>query len=878
MIFHQIPVEDLIKELDTDIDAGLSRDEARGRLDSFGQNALQGKRDRTAAQKFIGQLRDVRLLILMAVAIVAFALAAYRGETEKLLEPVLILFIVLLNAIIIFIQKSKVEAALEKHKERLYPRAVVIRDGAAELIDARELVKGDVIFLEAGDFVPADARLISAEGLIVDESQLFDELLPVEKGASDLIREDAPITARTNMVYSSAAVSSGCGRAIVTAIGMDTEIAKTMGERNYEKPENTRLQRKLLRLGRYFGLLTLTVCMVIFFFGILDGFDAMDMVIIAISLAASAIPEGLAAMADTLMTKTALKMADRKIIVKSPAVVETLGGVNVICSDNSGALTSREMTVTSIWPTTAAAPLKFSGDMDSRESRALIGLAALCCDRDMVYREDENGDTYDPIEFAVLKAAHMMDMTGDRLRRQNPLVMELPFDSERRLMTTVHSTGDGQFMVISKGAVDAVGNCCSSGDYKRVFGINAKMARQGLRILAVAVKTMRYLPEEDADQAEIYEELESELQFLGLIGVLDPPRKDAVEAVMLCRRAGIRPVMITGDSKVTGTAIAAQLGIYRPGDRAVSGLELDEMEDSELSSCIGDISVYTKISMQDKLRVIKAWKSKDAVLAMTGDGVNDTYALKVADIGCAVGIRGTEAAVETADIVVADNDLMKIVSAVKFGRGFYDNIKKVAAYILGINVGGLLTMLLAMILWRVMPLISVQLLWLNLITYSFPALALGVEPVRGDVIDQKPRSKSESVLDGNAGFRVVIMGIIFAVLALSAFWMGYRPLGIEGGRTMAFIVLALSQLIHAFSMRSRDSLLKSGFLSNRPLIYSVLISLVMILVIVFVPPVAQAFGMVNLETWMYITALSLSIIPFPVMEILKAIGIGYSRG
>lgn len=863
----QMTPDEVEEEFNTSIGRGLSEIEAKSRLKSNGPNRLKEEEEKSLLLKFAHQLKDVMILILLAAVTLSLAAAFLGGGENGILEPVLILLILVINAVLGLVEENRAEKSLEVLKELSLPKARVVRGGVESIIDAENLVRGDIIYLEAGDFVPADARLYQAADLMTDESTLTGESLPVEKSANVTVAQRAPLCDRANMVYSGCAVSRGTGRAIVTATGMGSEIGKIAGTLSREKPESTPLQKRLVKLGRHLGIVVIVACAVIFLVGIINDTPVIDMLMVAVSLAVSTMPEGLAAIVTVVLSIGAQRLVRGNAIVRKLSTVEDLGGVSVICLGKTETLTMDQMTVTHVWPTTAPTPMQYSEDMDSRESGMLLGLAAMCCDGDVIFKDNKEEHIGDPTETAIIKAAHLMGMPKESLAEWSTRVMELPFDSERRLMTTVQELGDGQYIVITKGPVDTIGKCCVPGDMYRAEEVNLELSRHGLRVLAVAIKTIKTLPDE-ANQAD----LESELNFLGLIGMMNLPRQETKEAVELCRRAGIKPVMITGDHKATAIAVAEQLDIYRPGDRAVSATELEDMEDSVLSNCIRDISVFARVSPQDKIRIIKAWKAKGDMVAMTGGCIDDAPVLKAADIGCAMGVTGTDVAKEAADLVLADDNFATVIAAVREGRGVYENIKKVIGFLLGTNIGELLTVFFAMMLWGVSPLISVQLLWINLITGSLPAVALGAEPVNMNIMSQKPRPKNEGIMANGLGLSVFIQGSIFAVLALFAFKIGVDAMGIDAGRTMAFIVLALTQLVHSFSMRSRQSLFKIGFFRNRKLISAVLVSLIMVLLIVFIPQVAYAFGMTKLSIWMYIVALALSFIPFPLMEIIKAVG------
>lgn len=864
----QTPTQ-LTEGLQTDPETGLSEREARERLAAHGPNQLEAEKEKNLFLKFLDQLKDVMILILLAAAAVSFAVSIYNRDPGEFLEPILILVIVILNAVMGMMQESRAEKALGALQELSSPKARVTRDGVERVIEAKDLVPGDVIYLEAGDYVPADARLIKASALKTDESSLTGESLPAEKDALAQIAEDTPLGDRLNMIYSGSAVSYGTGRAIVTVTGMDTEIGKIAGLLKNEKAGQTPLQARLARLGTFLGIGALVACAVIFVIGLLGGMGILEIFMVAVSLAVSAIPEGLPAIVTVVLSIGVQRLAARNAIVRRLPAVETLGGASVICSDKTGTLTKNRMTVTRLWPAVWDEERPYQENDDTPETKALLRLGSLCCDGNVLFEEDGT-ETHvgDPTETALVKAAHLMGMPRDALRAETPRIMELPFDSDRKLMTVVLDTGNGGYLSVTKGAFDVIQGRCASGDFDKAAAVNEGLGRQGLRVLAVAMKTLtaRTAPGTEA-------ELESDLALVGLIGMIDPPRTEVKDAVALCRKAGIRPVMITGDHVVTATAIAKELGIYSEGDLTISGTELAAMGDGDLAREIDRIAVYARVTPQDKIRIVKAWQSRDAIVSMTGDGVNDAPALKAADIGCAMGITGTDVARGAADMVLADDNFATIVAAVREGRGIYGNIRRVVAFLLGTNIGELLTVFFAMLFWRLSPLISIQLLWINLVTDSLPAIALGMEAVSGDVMNRPPHAKKEGIFAGGLAVRVILQGVMFAVLTLFAFQIGLWHGELAEGRTMAFAVLSMTQIFHAFSMRSEKSLFKIGFTTNRTLLWAALISLALILLLLFIPPLASMFGMAMLSAWMYASALGLALVPVLVMEICKATGL-----
>ena len=866
MIFYQETTEAVIHHLASDINTGLTDEQVESRLLEYGENRLQEKKKKTNLQRFIDQFKDVMILILIAAAGVSFAIACIEGNLREFFEPVLILLIVLLNAMMGVLQESKAEKALEALKGLSAPHARVIRNGREDLIEASLLVPGDILRLEAGDFVPADARLLRSVSLKSEESALTGESVPAEKNAALIIDENAPLGDRQNMVFSGCSITYGTALAIVTATGMDTQMGKIAGLLEEEEGSATPLQKKLAQLGRSLGIMALAACLVIFLVGLLNGIPALEIFMTAVSLAVSAIPEGLPAIVTIVLSIGVQRMVSKNAIIRRLPAVETLGSASVICSDKTGTLTQNRMTLVSAYYDGENEPEAIS-DSNSERIKKLLRYAALCCDGSVVFHEQKEQHIGDPTETAIVLAAHRNGMDKAALNEAHPRLAELPFDSDRKLMTTVHSI-DGKIIAIVKGAFDVMSSRCVRGDLATAQRINDEMSAQALRVLAIAYKELELIPEEPFAR-----ELENELIFLGLVGMIDPPRPEAKTAVKLCRKAGIKPVMITGDHVVTASAIASQLGILEPQDKAITGAALDAMTDSQLEQEIENFAVYARVSPENKIRIVKAWQKKGQVVAMTGDGVNDAPALKAADIGCAMGITGTDVAKGAADMTLTDDNFSTIVDAVREGRGIYANIKKVVGFLLGTNIGEVVSVFAAMLLWHKSPFLSMQLLWINLVTDSLPAIALGMEAVEKDIMDKPPKPREESLFAHGFGIRIVLQGMMFGALALLAFWIGERASGsLAGGRTMAFIVMALSQVLQSFNMRSEHSLFKIGFFSNRNLNWAALLSLLLVALVLFTP-LSVAFGLILLPGHLYLLALGLILIPLVIMEVSKACGL-----
>lgn len=874
MVFHTQSKEDLEKTFEVAARVGLSQEQVAKRLLENGENRLAAKKKRTWMQRFLLQFKDVMIIILLIAALISFGLAIYDGSAEEFFEPALILLIVIVNAIMGVIQESKAEKALDSLMGMSIQKARVLRGGVESVIDSAGLVVGDIILLEAGDFVPADARLLRSSNLKSEESALTGESVPSEKDARAVVAEKAPLGDRSNMVFSGCSITYGTGIAMVVATGMNTQMGKIAGLLSGEVDTQTPLQRKLASLGKYLGIAALAACLVIFIVGLIKGNQTpIELFMVAVSLAVSAIPEGLPAIVTIVLSIGVQRMVKRNAIIRRLPAVETLGSASVICSDKTGTLTQNRMTLTEAWADGMEAPEKI--DISCQEPIAtLLKYGSLCCDGSVVFVGNDVTHIGDPTETAIVFAAHRNGMPKDEINRELPRVAELPFDSDRKRMTSINRMPDGKYLVIVKGAFDGIAPLCIKGDVDRAEAILEDMSQRALRVLAVAFKIVDTIPSEPT-----MEQMERDLILLGLVGMIDPPREEARVAVATCKEAGIKVVMITGDHVVTATAIARELGIFEQGDESITGAELAAMSDGELDARVEHISVYARVSPEDKIRIIKAWQRKEKVVSMTGDGVNDAPALKAADIGCAMGITGTDVAKGASDMTLTDDNFATIVHAVKEGRGIYDNIKKVVGFLLGTNIGEVLVVFFAMIIWGASPLLSMQLLWINLVTDSLPAIALGREDVDPRVMHHLPKPKGESIFAHGLGIKVALQGVMFALITLGMFLFAWNTLGnLEAGRTMAFLTLSMLQVIHAFNMRSDHSLFASNPFGNRSLNIAVLISTLMIWLVLVVPPIQTVFGLVALPLKYYLIGIAASLIPVPIMELAKAVGIIKPKG
>lgn len=863
--------ESILSDLQTNVEQGLTSEQVLEKRQTYGENKLNEKKKKSNVRRFLEQFQDVMIIILLIAAVVSFVIACIEQNPNEFFEPVLILLIVILNAIMGVAQESKAEKALDALKNMSAPHARVLRDGKEQVVNASSLVPGDIILLEAGDFVPADARLLKSVSLKSEESALTGESVPSEKDAKAEIKENAPIGDRHNMVFSGCSITYGTATAVVTATGMDTEMGKIANLLSGESETQTPLQQKLAKLGKYLGFLALGACAIIFVIGILsDKIQPLDIFMTAVSLAVSAIPEGLPAIVTIVLSIGVQRMVKKNAIIRRLPAVETLGSASVICSDKTGTLTMNRMTLVKTF-VDGENDTESVTDNCSASTKKLLVYGTLCSDGSVVFTDGKETHIGDPTETAIVLAAHKNGYEKDNLNKEYPRIGEIPFDSDRKLMSTINLI-DGKKIVIVKGAFDVMAKRCVKGDIENARVKCDEMSASALRVLAVGYKEIDEVPE-----TLISDEIENGLTFMGLVGMIDPPRPEAKEAVKVCREAGIKPVMITGDHVVTASAIAKELGILMDGDRAITGSELDMMTDSELDSQVESISVYARVSPENKIRIVKAWQRKGQVVSMTGDGVNDAPALKAADIGCAMGITGTDVAKGAADMTLTDDNFATIVEAVKEGRGIYANIRKVVGFLLGTNIGEVVAVFFAMILWQKSPFLSMQLLMINLVTDSLPAIALGMEPVESDVMSRKPKPKKEGIFAHGLGVRIVLQGFMFGILALIGFRVGINYTGtLEGGQTLAFMSLALSQTLQSFNMRSEHSIFKIGPFTNRTLNWAALASIALVALVLFTP-VRIAFGLVVLPWQMYVLGLGLAIVPIIVMEIAKLIEHAFQR-
>lgn len=856
--------EEIISKYQVDIEKGLSESQVDELRKTYGLNKLKEKKKKSWFIKFLEQFKDVMILILIAAAIVSFVIAIINKEPSDFFEPLLILLIVVMNALMGVFQEAKAEKALDALKSLSSPHARVIRDGVEKIIKSEELVPGDIIKFEAGDFIPADGLLIESASLKSDESMLTGESLPSEKDAKREVKDDAALGDQTNKVFSGCSITYGSGKAIVVSTGMNTEIGKIANLLDEDNSNETPLQKKLAQLGKYLGILALVCCAIIFVVGLVSGTDPLDIFMISVSLAVSAIPEGLPVIVTIVLSIGVQRMAKKNALIRKLPAVETLGSASIICSDKTGTLTQNRMTLVKAYVDGNDEQEEISSN-NSEEVRRLLNFATLCSDGSIVVNEENVSFIGDPTETSIIYASYKNGSKQEELNKKYPRLGEIPFDSDRKLMTSINKI-DGKNIVIVKGAFDIMMARCVEGNLEYAKKINDQMSEKALRVIAISYKEIEAIPSELNP-----EEIEKDLIFMGLVGMIDPPREEVKESVKLCKKAGIKPIMITGDHVVTARAIAMELGIFNDGDKAITGKELDQMNDLELDEELTKISVYARVSPENKIRIVKAWQRKNQVVAMTGDGVNDAPALKAADIGCAMGITGTDVAKKASAMTLTDDNFSTIVDAVKEGRGIYSNIKKVIGFLLSTNIGEVITVFLAMIIWQTSPLLSMQLLWVNLVTDSLPAIALGMEPIEKDIMEKKPRSKNEGIFANGLGVRIALQGIMISALTLVGFKIGEIMGGsLKAGQTLAFMVLALSQVVHSYNMRSEKSLFEIGFFKNKKLNLASLASILLMALVLF-SPLRIPFGLVILPWELYLIGLGLIITPLVIMELAKLI-------
>ena len=862
---YQRTQDDILTELESSA-SGLSEEQAEERLERYGENKLAEAKKTTVLQRFFQQLKDPMLLILLAAAAVSAVTNALSGESFT--EVFIILVVVLLNAVLGVIQESKAEAAIEALQSMTAAKCKVLRGGELKVIESSRLVPGDVVVLEAGDAVPADGRLLESASLKIEEAALTGESVPVNKAVEVIFDGDVPLGDRRNMCYMGSTVVYGRGRAVVTATGMGTEMGRIAGVLAQTEQEQTPLQRKLSQLGGVLSKLVLGICVFIFVFDLLVAGDfSLDSVLrtfmVAVSLAVAAIPEGLATVVTVVLSIGVTNMSKRNAVIRRLTAVETLGCTQVICSDKTGTLTQNKMTV-----------IEHYGPVDK-----LAAAMTLCCDA--VYSPD--GAQGEPTEAALVNFGAANGQIKPELENEQPRVAEAPFDSMRKMMSTVHKCGDS-YIQYTKGAPDEVLKCCTSyldsgevlplTDEKRqeILSVNHAMADRALRVLAAAERRWDALPE-DCSPAN----LEHELCFIGLTGMIDPVRPEVKAAIDECRRAGIRPIMITGDHKDTAVAIARELGIIDDASQAIEGRELNRLSDDELDRVIDKYSVYARVQPEHKVRIVSSWRRRGMITAMTGDGVNDAPSIKSADIGVGMAITGTDVTKNVADMVLSDDNFATIVDAVGEGRRIYDNIRKTIQFLLASNMSEVVGVFVATLMGFTL-LNPVHLLFINLITDCFPALALGLERGEPDIMDRPPRKASDGIFAGGLGVDIAYQGVLIAVITLASYIIGHCmevghfawPHGIsDDGMTMAFLTMNMCEILHSFNMRSQRRSIFTLHGHNKLLWVAMLAALALTTIVLEVPAIAAAFGFTPVDWNEYAVALGLAILVVPIVELVK---------
>ena len=888
-------VDEVESTLKTNAENGLTAEEAKKRQEEYGLNELKAKKKKSLFVKFLEQFKDFMIIILIISAIISGVVGVAQGEGFT--DTIIILVVVVVNAIIGVAQENKAEKSLEALQKLSSHVAKVVRDGKLQVIQSKELVPGDIVILETGDYVPADLRIIEAVNLKAQEAALTGESVPVEKMAAKIEDEKIGIGDRINMLFSSSLITYGRGKAVVVETGMNTEVGKIADIINTAEDQGTPLQQKLDKLGKTLVIVALAICAVIFVIGLLYGKEPIHMFMTAVSLAVAAIPEGLPAVFTIVLAIGVQRMVKRNAIVKKLPAVETLGSASVICSDKTGTLTQNKMTVEKVFCDGNLVNLEESADMI--DIKKLVYASMLCNDTKI---SEDDKLTGDPTETALVDMAFKLDFDPS-VYGMFPRVAEIPFDSDRKLMTTVHEE-NGNYVVYTKGGVDELLANCSSyileGDiktdleeYKEIIRrYNMEMAQNALRVLAMAYKVLDHKP-----TAEEIKELESNLTYIGMVGMIDPPRLEVKDAVQECKEAGIKTIMITGDHKITAIAIAKSLGILENDDEAITGTELEEMSDEELIRNVRKYSVYARVSPEHKVRIVKAWQANGEIVAMTGDGVNDAPSLKIADIGCAMGVVGTDVAKEAADVILTDDNFATVVSAVEEGRRIYDNILKAIQFLLSSNIGEIVVLFLAILITPLLSkqfgvditlietLLPIHILWINLVTDSLPALALAVDPAADNVMKRKPlKNTKKGIFTKGMTWRIVYQGLMIGLLTLTAFIIGLSTPDVSQeekvkiGQTMAFYVLALSELVHVFNIRdNKRSIFKTGIFNNSKLILATVVSASLMFVILFTQGLRDIFGLVMLPAMHVFETVMLVLAPVIIVEIFKLLKINTTK-
>lgn len=863
-MWHNLSTKDVEIKLETNLKDGLTDEEVAERLKKYGENKLQEQKKESIFIKFLKQFNDFMIIILIIAAVVSAIVTKIQG-TGEYIDSIIIIAIVVLNAIMGLVQEAKAEKSLEALKKMSAPVAKVKRKGEIVTVKGTEIVPGDIIVLEAGNYIPADCRLVTSYNLKVEESSLTGETVPVLKEANVILKDNTSLGDTINMGFATTIVVNGHAEAIATETGMNTKVGKIAKMIITDESPETPIQKKLAEVGKSLGIGCLIICLLIFVIGLVKKIEPIEMFMTSVGLAVAAIPEGLPAIVTIMLSIGVTRMAKKNTIIRKLPAVETLGSSSVICSDKTGTLTQNKMQVVDIQDV--------KGSNINKDF--ILELGCMCTDSQIIVKEGKMEAEGEATENAIVNAGLSNGKNKENLYKIMQRINEIPFDSERKMMTTIHKIGN-KYRIITKGAPDVlikrcnkyyengIGRTISSEVIRKVEENNNKMANNALRVLAVAYKDVERLPNR-IDSASV----EIDLTFVGLIGMIDPPREGVKEAVATCRKAGIKTVMITGDHIITAKAIAREIGILKPNDLAITGNELDNISQKELEKNIMQYSVFARVSPEHKVRIVKAFRSTGAVVAMTGDGVNDAPALKNADIGISMGLNGTDVAKNASDMILTDDNFVTIVEAVKQGRNIFDNIKKAVHFLIATNIGEIVTIFLGLILGLESPLLAIQLLWVNLVTDSFPAIALGLEPPEKDIMDKKPRNPRKGIFADGLWNKIVVEGIMIGMLTLLAFSIGNKFYGIEVGRTMAFVSLGILELVHSFNIRSEGSIFNMNICENKYLIGVFLLGTLLQVSVVIIPSVAKVFELIPLTTtqWLYTTVISL--LPIIIMEIQK---------
>lgn len=861
-------IEEVKKVTEADPDTGLSSQEVDERRKKQGLNKFDEAPKESMIKKFFRSLSDFTTIILLVAAVISFY-TAFATEHGDLFEGLLIIAIVVINSVLAIVQEGNAEKALESLKDMNKQTATVIRDGKVTTVESEQLVVGDILVLESGDAISADARLIEASQLRVEESALTGESEAVEKDAAFIAEEDESLGDQLNMVFKGCTVAAGRGKAIVTAIGMATEMGKIADLLNENTMQKTPLQVRLNQLGKRISMIALAAAALVFVIGELQGEPLLEMFMTSISLAVAAVPETLTVIVTLTLAYGVQKMARKHAIIRQLPAVETLGTANVICSDKTGTLTQNEMRVRRVW--SKEDEVTNIEDSMTNSAMEILKMAALCTDVTVEQEDDDLVIKGNPTEVAIVRAVEENYHTKAELEEKYPRVNELPFDSERKMMTTVHQMGE-KYISITKGAFDVLAPRFSSGDVEQAAIVNDRFGKRALRVIAVGYATYDEEPQDISSEA-----LEKDLRLIGLIGMIDPPRPESKGAIKRAKKAGIKTVMITGDHVVTASAIAKELGILNDPSEALSGSELHQLSDEELDARVKALSVYARVTPEDKIRIVKSWQRTGAVVAMTGDGVNDAPALKASNVGCAMGITGTDVAQSAADMILTDDNFATIVDAVSQGRSVYQNIRKAINFLLSCNISEIFIVLIAMLLGWGAPFTAVQLLFVNVVADGLPGFALGREPAEHGIMDQPPIPKNEGIFARGLLQKIAINAGVFTIVTLFGYYLGsyvdtispWVDASQHVGQTVAFLILAYSSILHVFNVRSSQSIFKVNLATNKALVEMALLALAITTAVALLPFTQELFGLVHISLNHWFLVGILSIVPIAVNELIK---------